>query len=361
MPRLDLANRKGLGPLRRGVREREDAMRDRLPPHQGLIRSATNWPVVGESAPRVTNAPWRIVVCGLVARPLDLSLEEVSTRPQETRVVDFHCVTRWSKYDMAFGGVSLNSVLEESEVRSEARYVRFIARSDRDHDTSLTLDDVRRLDPLIAFTIDGAPLPLEHGGPVRIVTTGKYGYKSLKWLERIELLEENKLGFWESGPGYHDNADPWAEERYVTGNIPPDLRARMIETRRIGGREILSVDFSGADLAGLDGGGASLRNCRFEGTDLTGADFRNANLSNAFLRGATLVNANFESADLEGADFAGANLTNANFTNASLFGASFGGGAGAVGADLSGAQITEAQTLRLVDAEQSYVRHKLDL
>ena len=60
--------------------------------------------------------------------------------------------------------------------------------------------------------------------PVRMVTPGRYFYKSVKWLETIELRAENKLGYWEAGPGYHDNADPWEEERFITGNIPPDLR-----------------------------------------------------------------------------------------------------------------------------------------
>lgn len=341
-------------------------MTGRLPPNQGLIKTASVWPVVGEAAPRAGTEPctpeaWTVTVSGLVKRPLTVSLAALMARPQAERVVDFHCVTRWSKFDMRFSGVALSDLLAEAGVDAAARFVRFVARSDRAHDTSLSLADTGRCDPLVAFAIDGAPLPEEHGGPVRIVTPGKYGYKSLKWLERIELLAENKLGYWESGPGYHDNADPWAEERYVTGNIPPDLRGRMIATRRLGGRNLLSVDFAGEDLAALDAAGATLRNCRFDEAELTDADFSGANLSNASLRGAKLAGARFVGADVEGADFTGADLTGADFTEASLFGASFGGADGEVGARLDGARITREQALRLVDAEQIFVVRALDL
>ncbi len=327
--------------------------RDRLPPGQGLIRTPQNWPVVGESAPRDAPWPWEVAVTGLVAGSRIWRLEDLRARPQVEIVTDIHCVTRWSKLDRRFRGVPLGDLLDEAQPTPQARFVRFVARSARNHDTTLPLKVARGC--LVAFEAEGAPLATEHGGPARVITPGRYFYKSLKWLERVELIAENRLGYWESGPGYHDNADPWAEERYVTGNIPPDLRARMIARRSLGRRDLLGVDFSGEALEGLDAAGATLRNCALQGADLRRADFTGANLSNGDLRGADLRCAVFRDADLEGAAFEAADLRGADFTGASLFGASF------VGPDGKGARcdaatrVTAAQIATLTDEQAAYL------
>jgi DMSO/TMAO reductase YedYZ molybdopterin-dependent catalytic subunit len=329
--------------------------RHRLPPGQGLIRDPLNWPVVGERAPRDSPWPWEIAVGGLVANTRIWRLDHLAGWPRETRTLDIHCVTRWSKLDRRFSGVPLTALLDLSRPSPAARFLRFVARSDRDHDTTLPLSAAA--DCLIAFEAEGAPLPPEHGGPARVVTAGRYFYKSLKWLERIELIAENRLGYWEAGPGYHDEADPWRELRYVTGNIPPDLRARMIERRSLGRRDLLGVDFSGEALAGLDAAGATLRAVSFRDADLRGADFAGANLSNADLSGADLRDASFLGADVEGAAFDGADLRGADFTGASLFGASF---SGRGGARVAGARIAPAQVAALADAEAAYLSAALD-
>ncbi len=339
----------------------------RLPPGQGAIRNPERWPVVGEQNPRAGDPrPWTLSIAGLAARPLSIALAELVAGPSERRRVDFHCVTRWSKLDMAFRGAPLCRLIDAAEPAASATHLRLIARSDRDHDTGLSLADARAFDPLVAWAVDlgdGAgerPLPSAHGGPVRLVTPGKYGYKSLKWLERIELSDAPTLGFWERGPGYHDNADPWAEERYVTGNVPPDLRDRIVAARRIPPRPMVSVDFSGAALAGLEAEGAALRNCRFDDAALTRARFGGANLSNASFRRADLRGADFTGADLEGADFAGADLRGARFAGARVFGAGFAAtGAAPLCARLSPGALTEDQIAALVEAQADLVRAAL--
>ncbi len=329
---------------------------DRMPPGQGLIRDVARWPVVGETAPRASAAPWTVTVCGLVAAPRVWPLEALLGWPQETRTLDIHCVTRWSQLDRRFSGVALAALIHAAAPLPEARFSRLIARSDRDHDTCLPLDLAR--ESLLAFAAEDAPLASEHGGPVRVIAPGRYFYKSLKWLERVELRAEDHLGYWESGPGYHNGADPWAEQRFVTGNIPPDLRARMIARRSLGKRSLLGVDFSGAALDGLDAAGATLRNCAFCGAVLTNADFSAANLSNADFSGADARGARFVGADVEGVAFDGADLRGADFSYASLFGASFTGPGGAARLDAA-TRISPEQIAALTDAQAAYLRRAL--
>lgn len=99
--------------------------------------------------------------------------------------VDVHCVTRWSIPRKPFGGVLLSELLALCDVLPEAKFVSFVADSDRGHSTSLPLEDALRLGVMIALRADGKPLPVEHGGPVRVVTPERYFYKSLKWLMQI--------------------------------------------------------------------------------------------------------------------------------------------------------------------------------
>ena len=237
--------------------------------------------------------------------------------------LDIHCVTRWSKLAVTFRGVALQTLLTAAVPKPSARFVRFVARSDRNHATSLPLRIA--LDALIVFDADGAPLGTEHGGPVRIVTPGRYFYKSVKWLERIELLETDQLGYWEAEAGYHNGADPWAEERYAAPNILPKVLERALKTRDFSGLDLRGLQAAGMDLRGLRARGAKLRDSHFEGARLDGAAFTDANLSNAHLNGASLVGADFTGADVEGAAFDGADLTEARFAVASDFGATFDG------------------------------------
>ncbi|HEX2164948.1 MAG TPA: molybdopterin-dependent oxidoreductase, partial [Thermoanaerobaculia bacterium] len=220
-------------------------------------------------------------------------------------------------------GVPLATLLAASRPLPEARFVSFVARSERGHSTSLPLADALALGTLVALTSDGEPLAEIHGGPVRTVVPGRYFYKSLKWLERIELLADDRLGYWEAEMGYHNVADPWKEQRYIAANVDRGEARRLLEARDLSGRDLLSLDAERRDLARLDARGAVLRNASFREAVLTDARFSRANLSNAHLEGADLRRADLRDADVEGADFRGADLRGADFRGASLFGATF--------------------------------------
>lgn len=328
----------------------------RLPPGQSLIRNPQNWPVLGETAPRDDASPWVVRVTGEVEHPMALNLADLMARPQTEIVTDIHCVTRWSKYDRQFSGVPLLDVIAEATPTKAARFVRFVARSDRSHDTSLSMDLCRELNPLITFEAEGKPLEESHGGPVRIVTPGRYFYKSIKWLEEIEIRSDNQLGYWEAGPGYHDNADPWVEERFISGNIPPDLRQRMIERRSLGKRDLLGVDFSGEDMTSLDASGATIRDGRFEAAKLRHSNFRDANVSGANLRGADLVYADFRGFTGNGTDFAGADLRSVDFSGGKMFGASFCDADGSNGAIMDKSTLIDEEVIaNLTDVNRNYV------
>ncbi len=298
---------------------------EELPPNQQLIHGR-RWPLVGERVPRVDSSPWTITICGCVEATRTIDLSELSGMPQVTRTVDVHCVTRWSKPRMEFSGVRLAQLIGTASSplwTDTARYISFVARSQRNHSTSLPLTEVLKLDPLVALKAQGELLSTEHGGPVRMVVPGKYFYKSVKWLERIDFLAEDRLGYWEADAGYHNVADPWREERYMAATLSKQEAAELIQARDFRGCDLRSISAADRDLTELKAANALLRNADFRRAQLQRANFRGANLSNAHLLSADLRDADFENADLEGADFSGADLRGANVVGASLFGTSF--------------------------------------
>ncbi len=334
---------------------------NKLPPNQQLAAPG-RWPLVGEREPDPARGdePWRVSITGLVKRPQTWSVDQLQALPQDERVVDIHCVTRWSKPGARFRGVPLKTLLEACEPRPEAKFLSFVARSARGHSTSLPIDDALQLDALVALAYEGEPLPAEHGGPVRTVVPGRYFYKSLKWLERIEVLAQDRLGYWEKEAGYHNGADPWDEERYVVPDLDNVQYRQVLQKRDFSGKDLLGIRAEGRDLAGLNAVGAKLRDARFERANLRGARFDSANLSNAHLQGANLRDASFCGADCEGADFRGADLRGADFSGASLFGVSFvdEGGAEAARLDAS-TRIDAASVEQLTPPQQNFVRAAL--
>ncbi|GIW95304.1 MAG: nitrate reductase [Pirellulaceae bacterium] len=294
----------------------------RLPPGQQWV-AAGKWPLVGEKAPVALPDPWTVAVIGCVDQPRVWTLDELRRLPYVERTVDIHCVTRWSRPDVRFGGVLLADLVQTSRPTSQARYVSFLALSSRRHSTSLAWDEACRLGVLVAWQVDGRPLPVEHGGPVRIVTPQRYFYKSLKWLAVIELLAEDRLGFWESTAGYHNQADPWQEQRFIAGRLTKPQMSRLLATRDWSNNEWFSVEAAGRDLSGLNAQSAILRNADFRQARLVAARFDRANLSGARFQGADLRGASFRDADVEGAHFEGADLRGADFQGASLLGATF--------------------------------------
>ena len=299
---------------------------DRLPPNQQLV-ARDKWPVIGERNPAAGLRP-ELRIHGLVDAPKVWTTADLAELPQTTIQLDLHCVTRWSKFDLRFSGVLLSDLLQLARPHASAKYISFIAHSDRRHSTSLPLDDALELKTLLATHVDGQPLPVEHGGPIRNIVPLRYLYKSVKWLAELELLSEDRLGYWEAESGYHNTADPWKEQRYLAPTLDRRAAVKLIESRDFSGHDLLSIDASQRELNGLRARSALLRNANFQRSQLQRADFTQANLSNAHFEQADLRNADLRGADLEGACFAGADLRGADFSGSSLFGASFFSGAG---------------------------------
>ena len=267
--------------------------------------------------------------------------------------IDIHCVTRWSKLGNRFAGVLLSDLLAASEPRDDAKFISFVARSDANHSTSLDLPTALGQQTLIALDYQGQPLPEDHGGPIRNIVPGRYFYKSVKWLERIEVLAEDRLGTWEADSGYHNQADPWLEQRYLAPSISKREASRLISLRDFSGQDLLGIDASNRDLSRLNAIDSLLRNANFRDANLSDADFRNAYLSNAHFGNATLCRATFLGADCEGADIGGADLRGVDFSGASLFGASFVSETESAGEPSgAGAVLNESTTIRSSALEQ---------
>jgi DMSO/TMAO reductase YedYZ molybdopterin-dependent catalytic subunit len=150
-------------------------------------------------------------VDGLVEEPRTWSWEEVQALPGSEYAGDIHCVTTWSKFDVAFSGISVDDLLTTVGVQPEAAFV--MAHSSTGYTTNLPLSDVTGGKAWIVWEHDGKPLAREHGGPVRMLVPHLYFWKSAKWISRLELMIEDQPGFWERN-GYHDRGDPWREQRY---------------------------------------------------------------------------------------------------------------------------------------------------
>jgi DMSO/TMAO reductase YedYZ molybdopterin-dependent catalytic subunit len=184
---------------------------NRLPPNQAR---AKKWPVLDAGGPPdMTGVDWSFEVTGLVERPVTWSWQEFQALPRVNVLADFHCVTRWSRLDNLWEGVATREILARVGVASEARFVVVHAYGKTGWSTNMPLDAFAAEDVLFADMHDGKPLSVEHGGPLRLVVPRLYAWKSAKWVRGIEVLAEDRPGYWEEG-GYHMNGDPWNEERY---------------------------------------------------------------------------------------------------------------------------------------------------
>lgn len=188
--------------------ERSD---DRLPPGQRLVKG---WPVLHEGpVPDFDPAAWRLRVDGACLAPFELSWDEVQDLARLETTQDFHCVTTWSRFDVAWRGVAVVDLLARARPLPECTHALIHSYDSIGYTTNLALSDLARPENLAATHHDGEPLSAEHGGPIRLVVHHLYAWKSLKWLSRIELLTADQRGYWEER-GYHNHADPWLEERY---------------------------------------------------------------------------------------------------------------------------------------------------
>jgi DMSO/TMAO reductase YedYZ molybdopterin-dependent catalytic subunit len=146
--------------------------------------------------PSRRRSEYQLKVKGLVDQPITLSYADIVAMEPTALNRDFQCVTGWRVHDVAWKGVRLGDVLDRAGVQAEARAVRFTS-FDGAYSESLTLDQARRHDVLVAYELEGSPLSDMHGGPVRLYVAPMYGYKSLKWLDTIELTRHVQEGYWE--------------------------------------------------------------------------------------------------------------------------------------------------------------------
>jgi DMSO/TMAO reductase YedYZ molybdopterin-dependent catalytic subunit len=195
-----------------GVRGIPEGMHDRVPDGQSVT---PKMPVMNLSyAFRLSTADWRLSVTGLVDREIELTWEDFLALASVAETVDFHCVTQWTRLNVAWEGVAASTVLELASPRPEARYAMFHCPDG--YATNVDLAMVYQPEVLFAHKMDGEPLAPNHGYPVRLVVPARYGWKSAKWVTGVELLAEDQPGFWELN-GYHMRGNPWREERFSHG------------------------------------------------------------------------------------------------------------------------------------------------
>ncbi|MFN8112219.1 MAG: sulfite oxidase-like oxidoreductase [Solirubrobacterales bacterium] len=198
---------RGFGGNRRRV---PDEVADRIPPGQYLERG---FPVLtaGPTPEIDTTAAWSFAIDGMVGAKQRWSWEEFGELPQEDVVCDIHCVTKWSKLDARFRGVSLDVLLEAAEPLEPFATAYCFGG----YTTNLAIEDLSDGRAWVVTSYDGEPLPREHGGPARLLVPHLYFWKSAKWIAGLRVADHDEPGFWEAN-GYHNRGDPWKEERYWT-------------------------------------------------------------------------------------------------------------------------------------------------
>ena len=181
---------------------------DRIPPGQYL---AKGFPVLtyGDT-PTVRTEEWQFKVWGR-AKEVTLNWADFMAMPKSDFTADFHCVTRWSKLDVRWRGIKVTDFMKSIEVEPEA--VHIMEHCYGGYTTNISLEDFLREENFFAYRLFDEPLSPEHGGPMRLVVPHLYAWKSAKWINGLEFLDDEQLGFWERN-GYHRRGEPWAEERY---------------------------------------------------------------------------------------------------------------------------------------------------
>jgi DMSO/TMAO reductase YedYZ molybdopterin-dependent catalytic subunit len=172
----------------------------------------TKWPVLDLGYhPQIPMDMWRLTIDGEVENPIVLKWDDVMALPQTEDTSDFHCVTTWSKLNMNWKGVSLLDIA--ALVQPKATATHLMCYGYDTYTTNVAIEEALKPDVLLAHTVEGEPLALEHGGPLRMITPQLYAWKGSKWIKRIEFMSANKLGFWEER-GYSNTAYPWRNDRY---------------------------------------------------------------------------------------------------------------------------------------------------
>jgi DMSO/TMAO reductase YedYZ molybdopterin-dependent catalytic subunit len=195
----------------RKVLEQKMKSEGRLPPGQSLT---LKWPVLHYgSVPRFDPERWDFVVSGLVENPVRWNWKEFNSLPTVTTHSDFHCVTRWSRFDNDWKGVSFREVLRRVNPKSAAKYV--LVHAEQGFTANVPLADLNRENVLFATHHDREPLSADHGYPLRLIVPHLYAWKSVKWVRGLEFLEQDRPGFWEQN-GYHMYGAPFKEQRFDT-------------------------------------------------------------------------------------------------------------------------------------------------
>ncbi len=185
-----------------------------LPPGQRAIDKIMRWyvdhPGISNTPPRIDLSNWSLNVDGLVEKPLKLNWKEFLKLPSFESVSDFHCVEGWSVKDCRWEGVRFTTLIETVKPKEEGKYVWFECADN--YTTSLTIEDLLGDSILLAYRLNGESLPLELGGPMRLIAPDKYAYKSPMWITKITFTDKKQLGYWEQR-GYSDTADVWKNDR----------------------------------------------------------------------------------------------------------------------------------------------------
>jgi len=196
-----------MGIISRGFSGRREAESAKLPPGQYLTK---DFPVLAAGpTPKIALDKWEFTITAESGATRFWDWISFRKLPTEQITVDLHCVTRWSKFETKWEGVSLDTLLADLDTSAEFA----MAHSYGDYTTNLPLADLRGGKAWIVFHYDGKDLQPEHGGPARLLVPHLYLWKSAKWVRGITLMRENKPGFWES-LGYNNYGDPWREQRY---------------------------------------------------------------------------------------------------------------------------------------------------
>jgi DMSO/TMAO reductase YedYZ molybdopterin-dependent catalytic subunit len=192
-----------------GARPSRPSGHARVPPGQTTV---TDFPVLDLGIlPELTPANWRLRVHGLVEHELTFDWSTFQALPQVRDVSDFHCVTRWSRLDLDWQGVRARDLLSLARPAAQAKFATLHGADG--YTTNLAVEALLDDDVLVAHSALGQPLSAEHGGPARLVVPKRYGWKSAKWLIGVELHADDRPGLWEVR-GYHNEADPWKEQRF---------------------------------------------------------------------------------------------------------------------------------------------------
>jgi DMSO/TMAO reductase YedYZ molybdopterin-dependent catalytic subunit len=190
-------------------RRRVRSNKDRIPPGQYVT---TDFPVLtaGPTPRFPAEVDWRLSLTDVNGSEREWTWAELTSLPRDTITVDIHCVTKWSKLDTKWSGVSVDTLLADVGARGTHAFFH----SYGGYTTNLPLEDVTGGKAWIAFIYDGKPLDPEHGGPARLLVPHLYFWKSAKWVNKMVLYDFDRPGFWET-LGYHNYGDPWLEQRYA--------------------------------------------------------------------------------------------------------------------------------------------------